>query len=167
MRRAFIVLAVPVACFLACGAFEDSVDQQPCNEIPEGGCPAPADSDASVVENCKQDPTCSALYACQEGVGWSLLAECPAHDAGKADADAHRDASPPRDVEIDVPDGAIWGLGCPDLDECQGDCPLSLALACPAGQCCDCCNILVCEDGGWNIWGYCDDGGTLVKASAK
>src|SRR6202042_2481964 len=78
MNRAFFAVVVLALSANGCDAFEDPVEAAPCNDIPEGGCPAPADSDGGVIENCKADPTCSALYACQPTGGWSLLVECPA-----------------------------------------------------------------------------------------
>jgi hypothetical protein len=169
MNRAFFAVVVLALSVNGCDAFEDPVEAAPCNDIPEGGCPAPADSDGGVIENCKADPTCSALYACQPTGGWSLLVECPARprEAGVADAraDARRDASELRDVAFDVPQGASGGQGCVDLE--APDCPLSLGLACPADSCCCCQDLYVCEDGGWNLWGYCADGGAIVQSSEK
>jgi hypothetical protein len=168
MSRERLVLAWTLAAATAaCSAFEDLPEQQPCMDIPrKDGCIAPEDEDASPMDICAEDETCSAVYAC-ENESWVLLATCPMRDRdGGADArdeDVHAGGKP-RDVDFEVPPGASGGPGCIGL-QC-GDCPLSLGLACPPDQCCGCQDLYVCEDGGWNIWGYCDDGGAIVKASS-
>jgi len=140
----------------ACNAFSDLPNEQACNDIPEGGCPGAGTS------NCV-DPTCAAIYTCEGDGAWTFSATCPARDAGPRDASAHDarpDVSLRRDVDFDVPPGATGGPGCIDL-QC-GDCTLSLALACPSNECCGCQNVFVCDDGGWNLWGECAEGGALV-----
>jgi hypothetical protein len=56
------------------------------------------------------------------------------------------------DASIDAPPGAYGGPGCGALQ--SPDCSLGFALACPSG-CCDCEDLFVCENGGWNAWGSC------------
>jgi hypothetical protein len=168
MSRALFVLAFAFVWGVACSAFEDLPDQQPCMDIPQkDGCVAPELEDASPMQICFEDETCTSVYAC-ENESWVLLATCPAHskDAGM---DANhvedvRSGGRPRDVDFELPPGASGGPGCIGL-QC-GDCPLSLGLACPSDQCCGCQDLYVCEDGGWNVWGYCDDGGAIEKASS-
>jgi hypothetical protein len=152
---------------LACGAFGDLSDEQACHDIPKGGCPGFVANDGNATANCA-DPSCSALYSCQTDGGWNFIADCPVVDAGPdrlpvPDARVV-EASRRRDVDFDVPPGASGGPGCIALQQCQGDCPLSVGIACPEGQCCGCCEFYVCDDGGWNDWGYCDEGGALVPS---
>jgi hypothetical protein len=167
MKRAAVACSVVFVSAVACGAFEDLPDQQICHDIPEGGCPAPLETDAGPTANCA-DPACSALYACVGDGGWSLIAKCPLREGGAVDAhsaeDARREGGQLRDVAFEVPPGASGGPGCTDLE--SPDCPLSLGLACPSDQCCCCQDLYVCLDGGWDIWGYCDDGGSIVPASS-
>lgn len=166
MRRVLLAVAIAVACVVACGAFEDLPDQQSCREIPEGGCPAPFETEGDPTGNCA-DPTCSALYACGgDDAGWTLIAKCPPRDAAVDGSHLPEAESPDahdlRDVAFDVPPGASGGPGCTDLE--APDCPLSLVLACPANQCCCCQDLYVCMDGGWNVWGECKDGGAVVPS---
>jgi hypothetical protein len=139
--------ALGLALALACAAMacQASPAEQPCSDIPDGGCPG------IDTTNCL-DLTCWVIYTCQPGGGWVQAAMCPPHEAG-APPDIV-DAGP-RDVNVDVP-GASGGPGCPDLQE--PDCTLTEALVCGPG-CCGCENILVCQDGGWIDWGGCGDGG--------
>jgi hypothetical protein len=148
MRRALVVLALVGGIGAACSAFESLPEAQGCDEIPEGGCPGTGASDCTYA-------ACAAIYSCEDGgTGWKLTATCPVHEAGP-------DVRPPqRDADWDVPQGAL-GVGCQDL-ETPPDCSLEYALDCPANECCDCEGIFVCEDGGWDPWGDCEDGGALV-----
>jgi hypothetical protein len=134
----------------ACSAFDNPPAPHACNGIPSGGCPG------SGTDNCV-DPMCSAIYTCEDDGGWSFSATCPAREAGVPDA--RPDVDLRRDADFDVPPGATGGPGCVDL-QC-GDCTLSLALACPSDECCGCQNVFVCDDGGWNLWGSCGEGGAL------
>jgi hypothetical protein len=157
MTRARWIVAFVAAVGVACNAFGDLPNEQACNNIPEGGCPG------SGTGNC-QDITCSAIYTCEGDGGWTFSATCPVREAGAPDArvhDARADVSLRRDVDFDVPPGSTGGPGCVDL-ETPPDCTLSLALACLSDECCGCQNVFVCDDGGWNLWGSCDEGGVLV-----
>lgn len=153
-RRALailFVLAVAAACATSC---DDQPTPQPCTNVPEGGCPL---SHGIACE----DPSCEAVYKCLENDTWELDHTCPprspaspvdaAADAEDADADG-----PARDASIDAPDGAFGGPGCPALE--PPDCPAGFALSCPSG-CCDCEDLFVCRDGGWDHWGTCGAGG--------
>lgn len=148
-----VPLGLVVALAAACSAFADLPNQQACHGIPEGGCPGSGRLD------CK-DPSCAAVYTCEPDGGWAFAVACPAHDAS-----AH-DARQPvgRDADIDVPPGAYGGPGCGDLQ--SPDCNLGVALVCPAGECCGCQDLFVCGDGGWNLWGACEDGGAIVASGA-
>lgn len=147
-------MAVVVPLVLSAWACGDTLNAQPCRGIPEGGCPL------SHGLAC-DDPTCVAAYACTPGGAWVFDHPCPGHgdaggDASTADVrDARSEAYVPRDANIDVP-GANGGPGCPDLQ--PPDCPLGLALACGSASCCDCIDLFVCTNGGWNLWGTCDNG---------
>lgn len=155
-RSAPLVLVVSgvlasLAIVTACS--EDAPTAEPCTNIPAGGCPL------SRGVAC-EDPACEAVYRCLDNNQWELDHECPAHDASAvthdAEADAGEDAdSSVRDADIDAPPGANGGPGCETLQ--APDCTLGFALACPSG-CCECEDLYVCQNGGWNYWGYCADG---------
>ena len=164
MRRislgAILAIALALAA-LASGACADDPTPQPCGDIPEGGCPV-----AHGVA-C-EDPACRAVYFCLPNDVWQLDQVCPPREAGVvddaavADADAgiDHDAAPPpvSDAAIDAPPGAFGGPGCRELQ--SPDCSVGLALACGPG-CCDCHDLFVCNQGGWDLWGACADGGVV------
>ena len=149
-----VVAALVVVALAAAQACDQSLPPAPvCHDIPSGGCPI------GLGDPCT-DPTCSAAYECMDNATWRLDHACPAStdagssvDAGDAASDA-RDAAAARDVAIDVP-GAYGGPGCVDLE--MPDCPVGVAAAC--ANCCGCEDLFVCQDGGWNAWGVCADGG--------
>jgi len=123
-----------------------------CHDIPAGGCPVDNGADAC------QDPTCAAVYWCQDG-SWSLAHACPGYspDAAAPPVDASTDAGG-ADVTIDAPPGAYGGPGCADLQ--SPDCALGTALSCGGtADCCGCLDLFVCDNGGWSLWGECVDGG--------
>jgi len=153
---AFVLLFAAAA---ACNSDPSAVIA--CRDVPDGGCPS--DHGATVCD----DPTCNAVYACVNG-SWVFDKTCPPHphDASvDALADATSDAtvdstSSIPDVSIDVPPGAYGGPGCSDLQ--TPDCSLGAALACATVPgCCDCQNLYVCANGGWNAWGTCGDAGIV------
>ena len=149
MRSLLLSLFIPL--LSACSAFDNPPAPHACNGIPDGGCPGIG------TDNCI-DPMCSATYTCESDGEWTFSAACPVREAGVPDA--RPDVDLRRDADFDVPPGATGGPGCIDL---QGsDCTLSLALACPSNQCCGCSCVMVCDDGGWNLWGACEEGGALV-----
>lgn len=147
-----VVLGVAVASATSCD--DDAPTPERCTNVPEGGCPL------SHGVAC-DDPSCAAVYKCLEGDTWELDHTCPpraqsspvdaAVDVDAADADV-----PARDAAIDAPEGAFGGPGCPTLQ--PPDCSAGFALSCPSG-CCDCEDLFVCRNGGWDHWGTCGDGG--------
>jgi len=156
-----LVLGVLVSALaFACG---DSVDHAYCTGIPDAGCPNP-------VSNCS-DPTCAAIYQPDESCQWTFLQSCPGyvppHDAGRdspravaVDGLAFDGAR--RDVAVVLPPGASGGPGCEDLE--LPDCPVAEAYVCQ--DCCGCQDLYVCVDGGWDLWGECNDAGTVEAADA-
>lgn len=147
----------------AAGCSDDLPLDQPCTNIPAGGCPL------AYGKEC-DDPACEAAYACREGNRWELDHVCPAHDAGaRADAEPTDDAaldaadtgaSDDAATAPDAPEGAYGGPGCPPLQ--SPDCMVGFALACPSG-CCDCEDLFVCRDGAWFEWGTCEDGHVIER----
>ncbi|HEX7665447.1 MAG TPA: hypothetical protein VF407_13070 [Polyangiaceae bacterium] len=145
------VLALASVAFVAACQTDLSV-QKPCRNIPDGGCPA--------FDDACEDPSCTATYSCQPDDTWHLEQTCPAHDAGASNGDAGSDAATATGdagALLDVP-GATGGPGCGDLE--TPDCSLGVAAACGNG-CCDCQDLFVCRDGGWDIWGSCGDAGIV------
>lgn len=128
-----------------------------CPDIPTGGCPQ--DNGADVCA----DPTCVAVYDCTHSGKWALDHTCPPrHDAGVMDAaeEIAMDTGAP-DVALDAPPGAYGGRGCSDLQ--MPDCSLGTALGCSGtADCCGCMDLYVCQNGGWNLWGSCADGGIVA-----
>lgn len=159
------VLAGSAALVVACS---DPLIYPYCTNIPAHGCPG-GDGDASM--NCV-DPSCEAIYSRSADCVWTRVATCPGFgrpDSGARDANADSSAvdadsasipdAPIGDVGFAIPDGAGGGTGCGDLQ--SPDCPLALALHCGA-SCCGCESLYVCSGGGWNLWGSCGDGGSIV-----
>jgi hypothetical protein len=156
------VLAVAIAFVpIVSGACADDGTPQPCTGIPEGGCPL------SHGVAC-EDPACRAVYFCLPNNVWQLDQLCPPLEGGARDADipdasvADHDAGSPlpsaSDAAIDAPPGAFGGPGCEELQ--MPDCSVGLALAC-GGGCCGCEDLFVCNQGGWDLWGACRDGGVV------
>jgi hypothetical protein len=161
--RPVIALAVPIVALglVLAAACDDTPEATACHAIPERGCPIVATVDAC------QDPSCGALYACNDGV-WQLDHVCPARaaDAGDAgDGYTTEASSVPTHAAIDgdaaATPGAAGGSGCNTLE--APDCPLALVLTCPANECCGCTDLFVCADGGWSSWGACADAGQLNR----
>ncbi len=127
---------------------EDLSPQEACRDIPEGGCPA--------YENACADPSCFATYTCSPNETWQVDQVCPPKEAGPPIEDAGSDAAPVGDDEyVNVP-GALGGPGCGDLQ--TPDCALGVAAACSDQNCCDCQDLYVCANGGWDLWGECSGG---------
>ena len=158
MKRVVAVVVVVVAGIVA--SCSDGSTDQPCNGIPEGGCPL------SHGVAC-DDPACKAVYACRSNNVWELDHMCPAKDAEAVDAFVP-EAAPAIDASIDAPPGAFGGPGCNPLE--PPDCELGLVLLCSSGccdcedlyvcrngGCCGCEDLYVCDDGGWDPWGTCSD----------
>jgi hypothetical protein len=147
------LILLPLAC-------DSEPDSTTCVDVPDGGCPL--DNGANVC----QDPSCNAVYECSPDGGWILKQVCPAHphdastDAPDA-ADAGEGGSV-FDVKIDVPPGGNGGPGCTDLE--QPDCPAAEGIACvQMVGCCGCIDLWVCDNGGWDLWGECADGGITLQ----
>ncbi len=149
---------------VAGGCNNDPVPQ-PCTGIPAGGCPVDHGADVCV------DPTCSAVYAC-ENAAWVLTRKCPprAVEAGvEAGADAAGDGPPDgsladgSDAGFDAPPGAYGGPNCVDLQ--TPDCSVGTALACQGSPgCCGCNDLYVCDSSGWVLWGSCAADGGITKS---
>jgi hypothetical protein len=163
LLRSVLLVAVAltgVASVGACSAFGDANTEPACGEIPEGGCIG------SSGGGCPLDPTCTGIYTCDPQGTWSRVAICPVPEGGRPDAIImYPDAHLVRDVDFTVPEGAAGGPGCSELQ--ASCCALSVVLACPSNQCCGCGEVFVCDDGGWNAWGYCDEAGALVSGDAS
>jgi hypothetical protein len=141
--------------WLVVAACSDTPPPAQCHDIPAAGCPVDNGADA-----CR-DPTCAAVYTCQNG-SWVFDHACPGYspDAAPGAVDAGSEAAPANDAAIDAPPGAYGGPGCEDLQ--PPDCSLGTALACgAAADCCGCVDLFVCNDGGWDPWGSCQDGGIV------
>lgn len=154
LKRGGALLLVVAACVVVACSDDVPVDE-PCADIPAGGCPL-----ARGVA-C-EDPACDAVYACRSGGRWELDHSCPPHDggakfdAGNSAGDARADAeTQPVDAAVDAPEGAYGGPGCEPLQ--PPDCTVGFALACPSG-CCGCEDLFVCKDDGWTAWGSCSEG---------
>ena len=129
-------------------ACSDAQQITQCHDIPAGGCPVQGGVECD-------DPTCAAAYTCNQDGGWTLAHACPSRDGSAQDTGI--DAPPPPNdagYDIDAPPGAFGGPGCNALE--TPDCPLGYALICKSG-CCDCEDLYVCDDGGWDPWGTCSD----------
>jgi hypothetical protein len=143
MKNSLLAIACAVV-VLACDSNQAIVT---CRDIPDGGCPVQGGVECD-------DPTCAAAYSCADG-GWVLSKTCPPHDASIDDVTT--DVSPSdAGYDIDAPPGSFGGPGCEALE--TPDCPLGFALICSSG-CCDCEDLYVCNDGGWDPWGTCSDAG--------
>ncbi|MEO7111340.1 MAG: hypothetical protein ABI183_12950 [Polyangiaceae bacterium] len=149
--------SVAVACVAAfatilalASACNTDIPQQPCRDIPDGGCPA--------YDNACNDPTCFTLYDCSPDDTWVVDMVCPAKTPVDADGipiDSGSDGAGNVDASayLAVP-GALGGPGCQDLQ--NPDCSLGSAAACT--DCCGCEDLYVCNSGGWNLWGVCTNG---------
>ena len=151
-KQAIFACGIVAASLLAfVSACETSIGpQQPCRDIPDGGCPA--------YDNACIDPTCFTLYDCASDGTWTVDMVCPTKEAGVDAAiasDASNDANDTVDgaAYLNVP-GAQGGPGCPDLQD--PDCALGTAAVC--ADCCGCEDLYVCDSGGWDLWGECING---------
>jgi len=160
----FALLVVACACVLAFACSSATLNEY-CTGIPSGGCPG-ADG-----TNCA-DPTCAVIYSRDiTTCAWTFVQACPGyvapHDAGPSNdaTDAAVDASPDvalHDAGFPLPPGAN-GQGCMDLE--PPDCTVEMAVEC-GKYCCGCQALYVCSDGGWNLWGECDDAGAATPTTA-
>jgi hypothetical protein len=148
----FFVLALLVGAAVAL-ACSDPLLESYCTGIPEGGCPSDDPStcahDAG-PDGGSGDPSCAALYTHSPSCVWTFVQKC----AGFV---------PPKDAARDANDGADAAFegGCPALE--SPDCPLDLVDC--GKSCCGCETLYVCNDGGWNLWGQCPDGGVTTSPS--
>src|SRR5437763_599823 len=140
MRARWSMMLAALAVGTAIAACETPIEQNPCKNVPAGGCPL------SHGQAC-EDPACEAAYACNPDGTWTLDHTCPARDGGdtsdSADASASADATaaidsgdatvasdsgdaseahdaalPLNDASwIDAPPGAGGGPGCVDLEQ--------------------------------------------------
>jgi hypothetical protein len=138
--------------WVAAAACNDTPPPAQCHDIPAAGCPVD-----NGVDPCT-DPSCAAVYTCQGG-SWVLDHACPGYSPDAGGADAAYEAAPTNDAAAtDAPPGANGGPGCADLQ--PPDCSLGTALACSGTpDCCGCVDLYVCNNGGWDLWGSCQDGG--------
>jgi hypothetical protein len=145
-----VSLAASILFFVS--ACQDSIGpQQPCRDIPDGGCPA--------YDNACMDPSCFTLYDCAPDGTWAVDLVCPAKEAGP-DAAIETDASTDANDNVDAAQylsipGASGGPGCEDLQD--PDCALGTAAVCGL-DCCGCEDLFVCQSGGWSLWGECLNG---------
>lgn len=144
MMRAIALFSAALA-LLGCSTQDEA---HTCTNVPSGGCPL-------LNGTACDDPSCVAAYACTPN-GWVFDHACPAHDGGTMDGATMPTDAGARDVDVDVP-GASGGPGCDPLQ--PPDCTLAFAASCPTSDCCGCEDVFVCQDGGWNTWGVCADGG--------
>lgn len=159
-RRTSLLLALRLCGLLlllvGCDSEPNSVT---CTDVPDGGCPL--DNGANVC----MDPTCNAVYACGADGGWILQQVCPPHPhdaSAPVDASDAGEGGAEFDVKIDVPPGGNGGPGCTGLE--LPDCTAAEGLACVnTVDCCGCVDLWVCDNGGWDIWGECVDGGIVLQ----
>jgi len=157
LKRVLLVAGAVVGALLACGDDETFV---PCRDIPAGGCPHTRGASCD-------DPVCRAIYTCNDQKEWVVEQTCPplpedsgvVTEAGTDSATQIADGAISRDANFVVPPGASGGEGCGELE--APDCSLGFALACPANSCCDCEEIYVCNNGGWEVWGSCSAGNLI------
>lgn len=154
-----VLFGIGVAALAGAGAVafsacrDDSPTVQPCKNIPAGGCPR------SRGLACT-DPACEAVYLCNEDGTWTFERSCPPRQpVPEASAPPPPvDAAVDRDAGFVLPPGSHGGPGCPTLQ--SPDCALGTAAGCPNG-CCGCEDLFVCENGGWESWGFCGDAGPV------
>jgi hypothetical protein len=164
MKRGPGALAGCVVTCLAClAACTDTPPHGSCSNAPPDGCPEDFGADVCL------DPSCDAVYACDNG-RWTFVRMCSARDvandvgAAMDGTESVSDSGEAPDVTggIDAPPGAFGGPGCVPLQ--TPDCPLGVAASCaPRPDCCGCTDLFVCADGGWDPWGQCVDGSAVPQ----
>ncbi len=172
MSRALLaVLVLPAA--LAAAIFAAVACQtvpvgQGCSDIPGDGCPIDRGGSCD-------DPTCSAIYDCNDGQ-WVLAQVCPVSDAGPVEAGPIVDGGPDFDGGPCVPvvvDGGGPGADCTPELEGPFDCDVA-AAACYGTACITgCSDFFFCSAGPcpggtapcWIDVAYCTDEGQLVITS--
>lgn len=134
-----------------------------CHTIPEGGCPERSDVDPCADATCFTTYTCVARSTSNNEGTWRESRTCPPKpvpdlDASVADASvidaSDAEARDANAVPTDLPPGATGGPGCVDLE--YPDCPLAVGYGCQTA-CCGCEELFVCNAGGWDPWGDCEN----------
>jgi hypothetical protein len=133
------VLVLLVACY-------DYPEAIPCGQIPPDGCPVTQGGTCN-------DPFCTALYECVDGV-WRHWETCsnPQQDAGTT----------PDACSSIVIDRTGETTGClPDLQ--NPDCPAAAAEQCITSVCqSECADFFLCTKEGWQVVAFCTDQGELI-----
>ena len=148
IRHVSVLLLAPLTAlfFAGCPTLPPFV---PCGEIPANGCPI--DEGGSC-----DDPSCSGVFACENGVLVSQQV-CPTPDGGFPDGGPSNDGGPCTPLSV----GAMnAGVGCmPDLE--APDCPIEAAGSCVETACLSgCLDFYVCgADQLWIDVAFCDDEG--------
>ena len=135
---------------------------QPCDAIPEGGCPIGRGGTCD-------DTACRGLYECVEG-RWSLLTHCAGNggDGGQGVGGAGGAAGAAGSAGM-AGAGGCSGVELDHTGETQGcspelelpDCPALVAESC---QPCvsGCADFFMCLEGAWGWVAYCTEQGQLV-----
>jgi hypothetical protein len=167
MSRALFFLGVVATVVVVTATCQGIPDGATCDDIPDGGCPT--DRGGSCA-----DPTCSAIYLCNNGL-WSLGQICPPYDAGSGGGGVGGSATVPEagplcshdgggtctPVVIDAGNTADPSTCTPDL--MCGDCTVSAAYGCKECACTTGCDdFYICTPLGWVSVAYCDQNGNLI-----
>jgi hypothetical protein len=163
MWRAVFLLATVVGVTLAASC-QGLPDGRPCKDIPAGGCPIDRGGSCD-------DPTCSAIFLCNNGV-WNIGQVCSPQDGGTAgtagtgggdggnnNAACTGDGGPCTEAHLNLTGQTT---DCtPDL--MAPDCPVEAAEGCAECACLTgCIDFYVCTAPGWVSVAYCDDRGNLI-----
>jgi hypothetical protein len=162
------VLTVPVLGIWGC----PSLPLETCGEIPPDGCPVQSGGTCA-------DPTCAALYTCENEIGtWVSVQACPQHGTGGggsggggAGGGPMLDAGPCTPPAIDMgPDAGISQDCTVDLE--APDCPIAAAEPCAQEACLTgCSDFFICSGNVapgcpvppcWVDVAYCDDNGNFI-----
>jgi hypothetical protein len=166
MSRALLLLGAVGTAALLVLTCQGLPDGATCDDIPDGGCPIDRGGSCD-------DPTCGAIYLCNNGV-WSVGQICPPNDGGGPGGGgvgggttvpeggpicSHDGGGACTPVVIDA--GSTASDCTPDL--ACGDCEVSAAYGCAECACATgCLDFYVCRPDGWHSVAYCTDNGTLV-----
>lgn len=146
-------------------ACSSGLSSRSCGEIPGDGCPVERGGTCD-------DPSCDALYSCDDGQ-WVLVKTCPPDGTGGAGASGSGGSAAGGSA------GGGWGggggsdctpadidhtgeaSGCdPDLVEVP-DCPVEAAESCHPCLT-GCVDFFLCKAGGWELVAYCTEDGQVV-----
>jgi hypothetical protein len=141
-----------------------------CNEIPLDGCPVASGG------TC-EDPTCAALYDCDNANGTWVLVQACMRDGGLGGGGAGGagggepmpDAGPCTPPAVDLGPDAGISEGCTEDLE-NPDCPIAAAEPCVEGACLTgCSDFFICTTNGmpgnqpgWLDVAYCDNNGNFI-----